>query len=132
MGLHGYNLLRLGKSPIGIHFSQKPINEQYYNKRAEMAFSLVEWIKRGGVIPDIPELIQSLTQTSYTFKNNQILIEPKEDVKEKLGFSPDHMDALMLTFALPVEKENSSVFPVKSQNNNIYEYDPFSRDRIRI
>lgn len=126
------NLLRLGKSPIGIHFSQKPIDDQYFNKRAEMAFNCVSWIKRGGCIPDIPELVQALTQTSYTFKNNQILIEPKDDIKEKLGYSPDHMDALMLTFALPVEKEYQNPFPNNFQNNNQFEYDPFSRDRVRI
>ncbi len=96
-----------------------------------MAFTCVEWIKRGGSIPDIPELIQALTQTTYTFKGNQMLIEPKEDVKSKLGFSPDHMDALCLTFAMPVEKEiRDSLYP--QRNLNQYEYDPFSRDRVRI
>lgn len=125
------NLLRLGKSPIGIHFSQKPMDEQYFNKRAEMAFACIEWIKRGGAIPDVPELIQALTQTTYTFKGNQLLIEPKEDVKAKLGFSPDHMDALCLTFALPVEREQrNSIFGNRQMNT--FEYDPFSRDRIRI
>ena len=125
------NLLRLGKSPIGIHFSQKPMDEQYFNKRAEMAFACIEWIKRGGAIPDVPELIQALTQTTYTFKGNQLLIEPKEDVKQKLGFSPDHMDALCLTFAMPVEKEQRD-FLFGNRNMNQYEYDPFSRDRVRI
>lgn len=127
------NMLRLGKSPIGIHFSQKPIDQQYFNKRAEMAFSCVEWIKRGGCIPDFPELIQALTQTTYTFKGNQLLIEPKEDIKVKLGFSPDHMDALCLTFAMPVEKQDRSEFAHLLHNqSNQFEYDPFSRDRVRI
>lgn len=125
------NMLRLGKSPIGIHFSQSPIDPQYFNKRAEMIFECVNWIKRGGCIPNIPELIQALTQTTYTFKGNQLLIEPKEDVKTKLGYSPDHMDSLCLTFAAPVEKEIRSIYPINNNQQNQYEYNPLSRDRIR-
>lgn len=124
------NMIRLGKSPIGINFSQASSSNQFYNKRAEMAFAVVDWIKRGGAIPDIPELIQALTVTTYSFKGEQILIEPKEDIKAKLqGNSPDHMDALMLTFALPVEKTfQNEVFSGPSGFQA--EYDPFSRDRV--
>lgn len=121
------NLLRLGKSPIGIHFSQKSSSNQYYNKRAEMAFGLVDWIKRGGALPDILELRNALMQTTYTFKGEQLLLEPKEDVKAKLGHSPDHMDALLLTFAMPVEKHNSYGFSHKSSNQ--YEYNPLAREK---
>lgn len=124
------NLLRLGKSPIGIHFSQSALNNQYYNKRAEMAFQAVEWIKRGGALPDIPELINALTATTYTFKGEQLLLEPKEDVKQKLGFSPDHMDAFMLTFALPVEREPRDPFATTREYAHQSEYNPFSRDKV--
>jgi hypothetical protein len=122
------NLVRLGKDPIGIHFSQEATDPQYFNKRAEMAFKLVAWIKAGGALPDIIELTQALTQTTYTFKGEKLLIEPKEDLKAKLGHSPDHMDALMLTFALPIEKTRAS-FGVKPIHQ--YDYDPFSRDRVK-
>jgi phage terminase large subunit len=126
------NIQRLGKSPIGIHFSQEPVNPKYFNKRAEMVFDCVEWIKRGGSIPDIPELIRALTVTTYTFNKDKIIIEPKDDIKVKLnGMSPDHMDALILTFALPVEKEHRNLFPMREQQHE-YEYNPFSRDRVRI
>lgn len=124
------NLLRLGKSPIGIHFSQSSTSKQYYNKRAEMAFALVEWIKRGGAIPDCKELVDALSATTYTFKGEQLLLEPKEDVKAKLGYSPDHMDALMLTFALPVEKGIADPYNLRKFTHQI-DYDPFSRDKVR-
>lgn len=123
------NLIRLGKDPIGIHFSQKATNPQYANKRAEMAFELVNWIKRGGCIPDILELTQALTQTTYSFKGEQLLLEPKEDVKAKLGHSPDHMDALMLTFALPVEKQQRDPFNI-NKGSHKFEYNPFSRENL--
>lgn len=125
------NLLRLGKDPIGIHFSQSSSSSRYFNKRAEMAFNLVEWIKRGGAIPDIMELTRALTATTYSFKGEQLLLEPKEDVKAKIGYSPDHMDALCLTFAMPVEKKVRDPYEInRPQNNVVYEYNPFSRERV--
>lgn len=93
----------LGKAPIGIHFSgQANQKERYFNKRAEMAFEFVEWIKRGGALPENSELLAALTQTTYSFKGDRLILEPKDDVKLKLGYSPDEMDAAMLTFAEPV------------------------------
>lgn len=124
------NLIRLGKSPIGIHFSQESSSGQFFNKRAEMAFALVEWIKRGGCIPDIRELAEALTKTTYTFKGEKLLLEPKEDVKAKMnGNSPDHMDALMLTFALPVEKVRQTS-PWKTPSTHEFEYNPLARERV--
>lgn len=124
------NMIRLGKAPIGVHFGETSSDSQYFNKRAEMAFMLVEWIKRGGAIPDVPELTQALINTTYTFKNDKLLIEPKEDIKVKLGYSPDHMDALMLTFAMPVEKEDRSEFSRFSYGStNQIEYNPLSKEK---
>lgn len=122
------NINRLGKAPIGVHFSQPSSDPQYFNKRAEMAFLAVRWIKEGGALPDCPELTRAFTQTTYTFKGEQLLLEPKDDIKVKLGFSPDHMDAFMLTFAFPVDKIRASLF--NSNNGHTYEYNPFSRDRV--
>lgn len=122
-------LLQLGKSPIGIHFNKRATNPQYFNKRAEMAFECVNWIKRGGYIPDIRELKEALIKTTYSFKDDKLIIEPKEEIKDKLGYSPDHMDALLLTFAMPVEKVGDE--PTFSGSLNQFDYNPLSRDRIR-
>jgi hypothetical protein len=129
------NLIRLGKDPIGIAFNGKAIKEtQYANKRAEMAFDLVNWIKNGGALPNVPELTKALVQTTYTFKGSQLVLEPKEDVKMKLGFSPDHMDALMLTFAYPVERTSFDGIPFINQfrPSHTVDYNPFSRDRVQV
>jgi hypothetical protein len=99
------SLIRLGHSPVGVGFSGKPDDPRYTNKRAEMAFECVEWIKRGGRIPDIPELRAALTETTYTFQGDRLLVEPKDQIKLRLGYSPDHFDALMLTFAAPVVRK---------------------------
>lgn len=121
------NLQRLGKDPIGIAFSQQEgISPQYYNKRAEMAMELVKWIRRGGALPEIRELKAALISTTYTFKGEKLILEPKEDIKAKLGYSPDHMDALMLTFALPISKKRDET--TGKIVSHVFEYNPLSRE----
>lgn len=95
-------MVHMGRHPIGVHFAGKASSPQFANIRAEMHWKLAEWVKAGGVLPNIPELIAELTTPTYYFKGDQILIEPKEKIKERLGRSPDLADALALTFAYPV------------------------------
>jgi hypothetical protein len=105
-------LLTLGKAPIGVQFSGAAHQaERYYNKRTEMYFDAVEWIRRGGALPPSPEITAALTQTTYTFKGNRLLLEDKDLVKTKIGYSPDEADAFILTFAEPVTAAQRS--PVK-------------------
>jgi phage terminase large subunit len=88
-------LINLGKAPIGVNFAQQAhLPERFHNKRAEMYFDCVEWIRRGGALPEEPEILQAITQTTYVIRNNKLLLEPKDDVKLKLGYSPDMLDAL--------------------------------------
>jgi hypothetical protein len=56
-------------------------------------------IKRGGALPESSELLAALTATTYTFQGDRFLIEPKDQVKRKLGYSPDEADSFVLTFA---------------------------------
>ncbi len=113
----------LGKTPIAVHFSQKASDAvKFYNKRAEMAFSLVQWIKRGGALPENKRLLDALCQLTYTHQNDRLLIEPKEMMKTKLGYSPDDLDAAMLTFAEPV---TIAVQQTRRSNKLLVEYDPF-------
>lgn len=105
-------LLQLKHTPIGIPFSGAASNRKYHNKRTEMYFECVEWIKRGGQLPprDVEgsaELIAALTQTTYTFRGDAMLLEPKDLIKSRLGFSPDHADALALTWAHPVQRRDA-------------------------
>lgn len=113
-------LKNLGKTPIGIQFAGKVHKpELFENKRAEMYFDFCDWIKKGGALPNCPELIAQLTATTYTFtKKGLLIIEPKDVVKSKLnGQSPDEADAAVLTFAEPV-----SVFQREEGNSKTYSY----------
>lgn len=96
--------LTVGGYPvIGVNFAAAPLDRRYKNRRAEMHFAAADWVKKGGALPNVPELVREATATTYTFRNGVFVIEEKEQVMEKLnGESPDLWDAFCLTFAQPV------------------------------
>lgn len=125
------SLIQSGVSPNPINFSGKAIDPRYFNKRSEMWFEMANWIKRGGVLPNIPELAAELTTPTYTFQNGKFRIEEKDQIKERLGRSPDYADALALTFALPEMPASMSALtglPIdrNTVNKAECEFDPFS------
>jgi phage terminase large subunit len=116
-------LRNLGRQPFGINFSAEAhLKERYYNKRAEMYFEAVEWVKRGGALFESTEMLAALTNTTYVVKNNRLLLEPKEDIKLKLGYSPDEADAFVLTFAEPVAPNTRR----RAARRPVENYDPFA------
>ena len=118
-------LRALGRSSIAVAFSgQAHDSVRYFNKRAEMYFDAINWIRRGGALPESPELAAALTQTTYSFQGDRFLLEPKEDVKAKLGYSCDEADAFVLTFAEPVAARTSRRF--RSRSAMPPDYDPFA------
>ncbi len=94
-------LMHAGGSPIEKNFSEKAQDPQFFNARTEMWWRMAEWIKRGGAIPDDPDLARELTVPTYTLQGGKIRLEEKEQIKKRLGYSPDRADALALTFAMP-------------------------------
>jgi phage terminase large subunit len=94
---------------IEVNFGSSARNEtRWANKRAEMWGSLRDAMRAGLEIEDIPELRADLTGPLYSFTNGQqILLEKKETMKKRGLASPDLADALALTFAEPVIRNNS-------------------------
>lgn len=122
------NLNRLGFAPIGVHFNEKSGDPRFFNKRTEMIFMLVEWIRKGGALPQSAELKGSLTETTYTHRGDKLLLEPKELVEERLGYSQDEIDSLALTFAQPVIRQSrfgNQRASFKSQ------YNPLDRNYVK-
>lgn len=121
------SMIQAGHSPQAISFAGKAIDPRYLNKRAEMWFLMAEWIKRGGALPNIPELARELTTPTYTFMNGKFQLESKDQIKERLGYSPDYADALCLTFALPEMPRTEWLPGVFSKTNKMkHEWDPFA------
>lgn len=95
---------QLGYPVMEVNFGQSAVQkDRYANIRAEMYFKLREWLQQGGCIPNDPALKAELTVTEYKFTPaGKIILQPKEEIKEMVGRSPDGADALALTFAYPV------------------------------
>lgn len=105
----------LNRSPIPIHFAgQAHDSKRYANKRTEMYFDYTQWIKSGGALP--PEsagVIAALPVTTYTFtKDGRMLLEPKELIESKIGYSPDEADADALTFGEPISPRQQNALPM--------------------
>jgi len=85
----------------GVKFSNRSnFPKRFYNIRAEAWWHGRELSRDGAwslaALDD--DAIAELTMPRYVEKNGQILIEPKADVKERLGRSPDIADAILLAF----------------------------------
>ena len=111
------SLLQSGVRAQEVNFSGKALDPRYFNKRAEMWFNMAEWIKRGGSLPNEDRLLKELTVPTYTFKNGKLILESKDQIKERLGFSPDMADALALTFALPEQQSGLGEYGILKQIN---------------
>lgn len=114
---------------IEVQFAGKANDPRYANKRAEMWFDMAEWVKTGGVaLPQLPELTSELTAPTYLFTGGRFQIEPKDQIKQRLGYSPDLADALALTFAQPVAPKQSVAMPGLggSRGRAVTEYDPMA------
>jgi hypothetical protein len=124
------SLLQSGINALPINFSGRALDTRYLNKRAEMWFNMAAWIKKGGALPPIPEMIRELTEPTYTFQNGKFRIEEKDQIKERLKFSPDRADALCLTFAVPDLPASLSVPGRSVSGKLVAEYDPYDPTRL--
>ena len=127
---HGaVDVLRAAGRPVyAVQFDKPSGNPRYTNMRAQMWMEMAEWVKAGGCLPKIPELVSELTAPTYFFSSGKFQIEAKDQVKKRLGRSPDLADALALTFALPdtPKRVKSGVGDYGKQRKTLDEYDPYA------
>lgn len=125
-------LLQTGHTPQEINFASKALSPKFYNKRAEMWWNMADWIKRGGCIPKHDKLARELIAVTYTHKNGKLIIESKDQIKEKLGYSTDFADALCLTFAMDERPASNTIegYDLQFSPKIKSEYDPFDDERF--
>jgi hypothetical protein len=123
-------LTQAGEIPQEIHFSSKPNDVRYFNRRAEMWMEMAKWVRRGGCLPKDDALMKELTAVTYTTKDGRFILESKEQIKKRLGFSPDRGDALALTFAFPEMPasmvDNVPLFGFNEQGKTLSDWDPLA------
>lgn len=123
----------------GVQFGGSPFKEgRFANKRAEIYWSLCEWIKDGGALPPVPEMVTGLSSMTYSYHKGLILLEEKKQIKLRIGRSPDLEDGLACTFAYPVAARRQTLpgFSGAGElsrlvNDSLHrrgtDYDPFQR-----
>lgn len=125
-------LRQLHHDVIEVHFSGHPSHARYLNKRAEMWFEMRDWLRAGGVIPDLVDLKQDLAAPTYRFTPaDKIQLESKDDIKARGLPSPDLGDALALTFAFPIFQDHSVVARARAMGlptieQSATDYDPYA------
>lgn len=136
------NLNAAGVVSIPVNFAdRKTVNPRYFNKRTEMWFEMAEWIKRGGALPNMPDLIPEFTVPTYYFHEGKVRLIEKDQIKDALGGrSPDYADALCLTWAIPDQPGGFTAQEAMAQGRVVAgwhlapkvvgDYDPFADSRI--
>jgi hypothetical protein len=107
----------------GVNFGARAyLTEQYANRRAEMWDLKRQWYEdaAGVQVPDSDEfqgdeccVIRGPGATRFT-SNGQLLLEPKDHIKERLTFSPDLGDAAALTFGVEISVERTTDEPERN------------------
>ena len=91
-------------------------SKKYDNIRAECYWKVHDALKPDAAVPMIiPEncdrLINELATIEwYATSAGKVRVEPKENIKKRLGRSPDHADALALTYGRPLRKGRVCVY----------------------
>ena len=124
-------LRQLGYAPVEVQFGGRADDARYANKRTEMAWRMAEWVKSGAALPDMAELKVELCTPTYSHDNARgvMTLESKDDIKERMGYSPDLADALMLTFAFTVAPKPRGPLAglIEAQSSRaVRDYDPFA------
>jgi phage terminase large subunit len=102
-----YDILKdrgFGEIVRGVNFGARSIDdERYANRRAEMWDAVREWLTGKVQLPKDDKLLDDLCSVNKKYdQKGRLQLESKDDVKKRLGRSPDKADALALTFAEPV------------------------------
>ncbi len=90
---------------------------EYLNRRTELWWALRDWISTEAALADCPsrikqELRQDLPALKYSYRSDgRRALEQKEDLKKRIGRSPDHGDALALALAWRTTRARLSYGP---------------------
>lgn len=115
-------LAQLGhRNVVEINFGADSPDPKYAFMRDYMWGKLKEWLLTGAIDKD-PRLETDLSGPGYTLDNKiRVKLESKKDMKKRGLDSPDHGDALALTFARPVAPR-----PIQKARPILYPVTPWS------
>ncbi len=116
--LHDRGLKKIARA---VMFGSKALNDdRYHNRRAEMWDELRQWLSSEPAvkIPDNENLCAELCSVNKKYDSRgRLQLEEKDEIKKRLGRSPDMADALALTFAEPVYDRGCEEYSELKENS---------------
>jgi hypothetical protein len=91
-----------------------------------MWWEMAEWVKAGGSLPQIPELARELSAPTYWLQGGKLRLEEKDQIKSRLGWSPDIADALALTFAVKMLRKGRTLAGAQRVAVSQIDFDPYA------
>lgn len=110
---------------VPVVYNDKALSPRYKNRRCEMWINGCKAIRNGAALPNIPEMVGELTEPTYTFIGGVFVLESKEQIKERLGRSPDLADAYMQTYSIP-DMPKAMMRELMGRQQAESEFDPYS------
>jgi phage terminase large subunit len=86
-------------------------------------------LQHGAAPPNVPELVRELTETTCTFVGGKLQLEAKDQVKARLGSSPDLAEALATTFAL--DELPKGMTPARGVGHPVHDFEPYAEREAR-
>ncbi len=107
------------KAPDGSDMDWIQDANLFNNSRSQWYWQLREDLRQGRVaIPKIPSLHKELTTPTYEIKSGKVIVEPKDDIKKRIGRSPDGADAVV--YGNWVRPRTKSEFQPKVDQDNVH------------
>jgi hypothetical protein len=118
-----------------VNFASSPDDERFTNKRVEMWWKLAQWVKKDGKLPIDNDLIVDLTSVRYDHDNakQKVFLETKDDLRKRIGRSPDKGDSAAITFSYAVYNPSpvEQLLGRHQDFRNQERYNPLKRARER-
>ncbi len=109
----------------GVNFGESPERDEATcaNRRTELWVAVKEWIRKEAGLADLTpaiheELRADLTTVKYSFRpDGRRILEPKEEIRKRIGRSPDYGDALALALAFRTVRPRLRYGPLPANRN---------------
>jgi hypothetical protein len=107
--------------------------KQFENRRAEAYWYTRDELRRGRLdmsdMEDPDEVVAQLTSVRYRLKNGKIIVEPKDQIRRRMGRSPDDGDALLLSVLPPQASHVPAAASARSASRRRREHESITQEQ---